>query len=489
MKTLSQKIENSKHYAISMVKSEFEPSNHFYSKTLKTQMNSTGSTFFQLNNEQILIRYSRIKPFVDIDYLRKYLNYKTKYFTWGGCDLFKVIDKYGKNQMVLIESNTCASGVKSTPLPNEAENFGSYRIIVENFLNIFKESDLKLGDLAVIYDQNLMEASGYCSCLADLSNENVWLIQYLDGSLNVKWVNGVMYVRDENDTWHSIRACVRLVTQQPWKKIPLNSKTIIVNPIITCLAGGRNKNIASYAYKLFNAEQVKNSSNLFIREPYCLINVEKQEIPFLLENDSNLNKKAVIKVPYDNCGQGVYTIVNEFELKSFMNKNHVYEKFVVQSLCGDFNWSSGQYFHLGTLPNKKTDEVFAFDVRMLVRSNENGFSPVSVNFRRARKPLTNDLTNIESSWDVLGTNLSSTLSKNIWDTDQDRLLVMNDNDFNQLGLSMDDLIESYVQTVLAIIAIDQLCIRLYNDTTEEFNFELFNKLNPDEALLKEIWII
>ncbi|CAF0716550.1 unnamed protein product [Brachionus calyciflorus] len=488
MNILSEKIESSKNHAIYMVKNEFEPSNHYYSKALKYPMSKIGSNFFNLDNEQILIRYSRLKPFVDIEYLRKILNYKCKFYTWGGCDLFKVIDKYGNNQMILIESNTCASGIKSTPLINPEDKFGSYRKLVDNFYGIFKKSDSSLGDLAVIYDQNLLEASGYCSCLAEVSNEKVWLIQYLDNSTNVKWLNGVMFLCDENSTWHSIRACIRLITQQPWKKIPLNTKTLIVNPIITCLAGGRNKNIASYAYKLFNNEQIKNSTNLYIKEPYSLINVSKKEIPFIFENDVNLNKKCVIKVPYDNSGQGVYTIINEFELEEFMSVDHNYEKFVVQSLCGDFNWSSGEYFHLGTLPDRKNNEIYAFDVRMLVISNENGFSPVSINFRRARRPLKSDLKNGESSWDILGTNLSSTLSKNVWVVDEDRLLVLNESDFAHLGLGLDDLIESYVQTVMAIVAIDQLCIRLYDDTTGEFNFELFNKLNPDVSLLNEIWV-
>lgn len=487
MNNFEEKIKSSKNHAVDIQPNEFDPKHHFYTKALKHKMNRTGCEFFQMNNEQIILRYSRLKPSVNIDYLRECLGYRSKYYTWGGCDLFKVVDRKGKKQLILIESNTCASGVKSTPFMDQSDKYGPYKKLVENFIELFDQNDFKLGDLAVIYDQNLTESSGYAACLADLTGEKVWLVQYLDESLNVKWLSGIMYVKDSSEKWHPIRGCVRLVTQKPWTKIPLVSKTIVVNPIITCIAGGRNKNIASYAYKLFNADQSKNSTKLGIREPYTLINVQKQEIKLLIENDANLNKKAVIKVPYDNCGQGVYTIVNDYELKKFLNTNHNYEKFLVQSLCGNFKWSSGQYFHLGTLPNnKRTNEIFAFDIRMLVKSNKDGFSPISVNFRRARKPLADCLDNIDSSWDILGTNLSMTIGKNNWKTDEDRLLVMNDEDFVQLGMDIDDLIESYIQTVLAIVAIDQLCIQLYDDSNELFDVDLFKKINPDDVLINEI---
>ncbi|RNA16505.1 hypothetical protein BpHYR1_002062 [Brachionus plicatilis] len=486
MKNLDEKIKLSKIHAVDIHPNEFDPKYHFYSKALKHKMNQAGCEFFQMNNEQIILRYSRLKPSVNIDYLRQCLNYRSKFYTWGGCDLFKVVDRKGKKQLILIESNTCASGVKSTPFFNQSDKYGPYKKLVENFMELFEKSDTKSGDLAVIYDQNSTESSGYATCLADLTGEIVWLVQYLDESLSVKWSDGIMYVRDADENWHAIRGCVRLVTQKPWTKIPLISKTIVVNPIITCLAGGRNKNIASYAYKLFNAEQLENSTKLGIREPYTLINVDKKDIKFLVENDVNLNKKAVIKVPYDNCGQGVYTIVNDYELRKFLNTNHNYDKFLVQSLCGNFKWSSGQYFHLGTLPNMKTDEIFAFDVRMLVKSNRNGFSPVSVNFRRARKPLADSLINMDSSWDILGTNLSTTIGVNNWKTDEERLMVMNDHDFTQLGMDIDDLIESYIQTVLAMVAIDHLCIQLYDDSMKLFDFDLFKKINPDEILINEI---
>jgi hypothetical protein len=62
---------------------------------------------------------------------------------------------------------------------------------------------------------------------------------------------------------------------------------------------------------------------------------------------------AVVKVPYSNAGQGVYTITNKEELTKFMDTNHFYDKFIVQSLVGNASWSSitksGKFYHVGTV--------------------------------------------------------------------------------------------------------------------------------------------
>lgn len=40
---------------------------------------------------------------------------------------------------------------------------------------------------------------------------------------------------------------------------------------------------------------------------------------------------AVVKVPYANAGQGVWTIVNDEELAAFMLISHHYSAFIVQA--------------------------------------------------------------------------------------------------------------------------------------------------------------
>jgi hypothetical protein len=90
-----------------------------------------------------------------------------------------------------------------------------------------------------------------------------------------------------------------------------------------------------------------------------------------------------------------------------------------------------------------------------------------------------------TSWDMLGTNLSVNTDGN-WSTESQRLVLMDRKDFNALGIGIDDLIDAYIQTVLSVIAIDKLANRLMKEDDHTFDYELFEALNPDPALLSEI---
>ena len=110
--------------------------------------------------------------------------------------------------------------------------------------------------------------------------------------------------------------------------------------------------------------------------------------------------------------------------------------------------------------------------------------------RRARKPLlgelkSSDQNGSQASWNMLGTNLSMKDESGRWTTDANRLLLMDRKDFNQLSLGMDDLIDAYIQTVMAVIAVDMLCQRLMVDENN-FDRDLFGSLNPDPTLIHEI---
>ena len=85
---------------------------------------------------------------------------------------------------------------------------------------------------------------------------------------------------------------------------------------------------------------------------------------------------------------------------------------------------------------------------------------------------------------MLGTNLSVKDEAGNWTTETNRLLLMDVKDFNQLGLGVDDLIDAYIQTVLSVVAIDEMCQRLMPN--DRFDVETFASLNPDAALLKEL---
>ena len=117
--------------------------------------------------------------------------------------------------------------------------------------------DLYDAKLAVIYDKNEMEASGYAQAMAYTFGEDVYFAEFYGDKTEDAPVRfddtGVMSVRDENGEWVKIRAAFRYVTQNPWDRIPINTQTLVLNPIIACLSGGRNKNLAAKAYDIFNA--------------------------------------------------------------------------------------------------------------------------------------------------------------------------------------------------------------------------------------------
>jgi hypothetical protein len=197
---------------------------------------------------------------------------------------------------------------------------------------------------------------------------------------------------------------------------------------------------------------------------------------------------AVVKVPYSNAGQGVFTIVNETELDRFMETEHTYDRYVVQSLIGNYTWSSveraGRFYHVGTIPDRH-GHIYVADLRMMVCGGSNGFRPLAVYARRSRKPLPTELSDSESSWDVLGTNLSERQQDGSWAASTERLLLMDRRDFNTVGIGTDDLIEAYIQTVLSAIAIDKMTVMLLT-RKGGLRRSLFRSLDDDTALLDEI---
>ena len=58
-------------------------------------------------------------------------------------------------------------------------------------------------------------------------------------------------------------------------------------------------------------------------------------------------------------------------------------------------------------------------------------------------------------------------------------------DFNTLGLGLDDLIEAYIQTVLAVTAIDNMAKRLVTQRGR-FRQRFFGLINSDPALAAEV---
>lgn len=465
-----------------IVPNTFNGQNHWYEKSLNATIHPMVSYFLNLNTTQIVNRYCHLRPKVDKEFLRSVLEYKPKYYLLSGADLFHVTTSQGKRNMVIIENNSCPSGQKSMPLLNEFNDKGGYKEFVEKTIKPLI-AQKKKKNVAVIYDKNFMEASGYAHALADMAGEEVDLIPYYNkNDEHIRLNDGYLEFKKDG-VWKRLDVVFRYLTQHPWDRLPVLSKTIIVNPVIVCLAGGRNKLMASKAYDIYNAEL--EAHNLKILTPETIWDVNKNEIPLWV---SKFGGKAVVKIPYSNAGQGVFTITNKKELDDFMAIDIQYEKYIVQSLIGNANWSSktssGKYYHVGTMPNKR-GESYVLDFRMMIHSTEDGYRPLSIYSRRARKPLSDKLDSGSHSWDVLGTNLSYRKEDNSWGSETSRLLLMERKEFNNLGVGIDELIEAFIQTVLSSIAIDKMAIQLIG-SKGQLKRKLLRSLNDDATLLNEI---
>lgn len=466
----------------------FSSENHWYPKALNATIHPMVNFFLNLDKKRIISRYCHLHPMVSKQKLVEILDYQCKYFLWCGADLINATSAQGKRQMVVIENNSCPSGQKSMPLLDDNKEDGSYRLLVERtfkpLLKPKKGSKKINGQLAVVYDKNYMETSGYAAVIADVFQEDVLLIPFYSKQENthLKVENEVLKVWI-NDEWVTLRAIFRYVTQRPWNRLPIHTKTKILNPIVACLAGGRNKMVAAKAYDIYNAEL--RESGLQINIPQTIWDVSKAEIPLWVDK---MGGQAVIKIPYSNAGQGVFTITNKQELESFMEQEFDYERFIVQSLIGNYNWSSrgekGKFYHVGTIPNQK-GETYVVDLRMMVSTTSTGIRPLCVYSRRTPAPLAEHLEDGKDSWQMLGTNLSVKLGDNEWTSDTNRLMLMDRRDFNKLGIGLDDLIEAYIQTVLSMIAVDKMAKKLFN-SKGKFKLRLFKSLNNDKTLLEEI---
>lgn len=464
----------------------FEPENHFYPRVQNATIHPVVQTFLGMDLPRLVSRYCHLNPRVPPEALTALLSRVPRWMRWSGCDLMHVTTADGRRRMVVIETNSSPSGQKSMPVSDEGHEQGGYRALIDQtFRELIKARRPPPGALAVLYDKNPMEASGYAAAMADLAGKPVWLVPFYDGDDDppARFVDGVLQVRTPSGDWEDVRAAFRYVTQRPWNRIPVVTRTVILNPTIACLAGGRNKMVAAKAYDLFNGQL--RASGLQIHTPETAWDVSKAEVPLQL---ARLGGHGVVKVPYSNAGQGVYTITSPAELGAFMAEEHRYDRFIVQSLIGNYRWSSqggsGRYYHVGTVPDRRL-RSFVADLRLMVGATSAGFRPLAIYARRARAPLVDELADGQDSWDILGTNLSVKNPDGSWGTQTERLMLMDRKDFNRLGVSVDSLVEAFVQTVLSTLAIDDMAQNLMN-AKGRFRRRLFASMNTDDALLAEI---
>jgi hypothetical protein len=464
----------------------FVAARHFYPKLSGATLHPVVAFFLGLSPERIASRYCHLRPQVDRGALERVLRTRTDHLAWAGADLFYTVTDAGVRRMIVVETNSCPSGNKSMPLLDPGSPQGGYRRLLERCLvPHLSDPDLPVGGLAVVYDKNYTEASGYAATMADLTGEDVLLAPMAadnpDGPARFR--DGVLEVRDDAEVWTPIRLALRYVTQRPWTRIPVRTKTRILNPVIGCLAGGRNKLVAAAAYQSLSAELA--SGGLEIRTPETICDVLLDDVPAWVER---LGGCAVVKNPYGNAGAGVWTITCGADLDGFMGARHRYERFIVQGMVGNAHWTSGgagsRYHHVGTVPDLRGD-IFVADLRVMVCSGPGGFTPVAVYARRAREPLPEELEPGAPSWPILGTNLSVPTDDGGYAADTDRLVVMDCDGFNGLGLGLDDVIDAYVQTVLSVLAIDRMASDLLQPDGD-LDRERFGELDRDPNLLAEL---
>lgn len=205
---LKPKEEPVKRFAQIIEGSNFQPEKHFYPRVLNAQLHPMVQMFMKMGNKRIAQRYCHMHPGISRAKLDEILNYSPKYFFWAGADLFCVTNEQEQRQMIIIETNSCPSGQKSMPCDDIEENSGYHKIIKHTVLEVLEtRCTLNDGALAVVFDKNHMEATGYAAVLADmilnstLKDEKVYQVECFvdDKDPPVRWDDGVMHIRDEKN--------------------------------------------------------------------------------------------------------------------------------------------------------------------------------------------------------------------------------------------------------------------------------------------------
>jgi hypothetical protein len=294
-----------------------------YPRVVNAQLHPTVTQFFSLTRGQMVARYCQLHPEVSPGHLLAILRCSPRHFKWAGCDLFVC----GPTRRTLVvETNSCPSGQKSLPFRDGDELNGYGRLIRSAFASLLPAAGSRgkeEGVYAVLYDKNEMEARGYAGALAEVTGEPVYLAEWFltDPDPPLKWDAGArLHVRSAaaGGAWLPVKAALRYVTQKPWTRMPVVPATPLLNPLLPCLAGGRNKMLAAKAYDALNA-RLAAYTPLRLRTPLTLGDVGKAEVPSLV---AKMGGCAVVKVPYGNAGQGVYTITCPAELSAFMAEPH-----------------------------------------------------------------------------------------------------------------------------------------------------------------------
>jgi hypothetical protein len=296
-----------------------------YPRVVNASVHPTVAQFFGLSRSQMVARYVSLHPEVAPETLNALLRTPPRHFRWAGCDLFVCGPR---RRTVVVETNSCPSGQKSLPFKDGDELNGYGRLMRTAFDSLLPRAAAAAapggapGVFAVMYDKNEMEARGYAGALAELTGERVYLAEFYltDPDPPLRWdAARRLSVRAPSGEWLPVKAALRYVTQKPWTRMPVVPATPLLNPLLPCLAGGRNKMLAARAYDALNARLAATGTPLRLLTPHTLGDVSKGDVP---RHVRAMGGCAVVKVPYGNAGQGVYTITCASELEAFMAESH-----------------------------------------------------------------------------------------------------------------------------------------------------------------------
>lgn len=451
---------------------KWDVNKYYYPKAVKFQRHPLVDKFFNMSVDEYITIYRQRYPQSNPIVLKKLLSLQTRYSLYAGGDLFPVYVNKQK-RMMLLETNSAPAGHKSVPIG--ADLYGGYiKIIRDTFLPFIQHLDPKLGQIAVIYDTNEMECVAYAHIINKLTAERVYIYEYKSTDNALININNLLYLRDqETQTFVPLRAIFKFVTVDPWDAMPVKTKTLIFNPIEFCIAGGRNKKIALTAYQVLNDLLKPYHLEIFIPETKICSNYQT-----IIDLAKLYYYKLVIKIPYGNRGRGVYTISNQKEFDRFLSETVDKDSsdYIVQTLVGPKHLSTKpNLYHRGTEIDQN-GQSYIFDVRMICATTKQGIRPVTFYCRRAKYSyVDDDRKNQVQTWDLLGTNLSYQDSNGNWTTDHTRLLTFSVEEFDQLNLTLIDLVEAYVQTVLAMVAIDYMTRYIFDSANVSETLEKFDR--------------
>ncbi len=453
------------------------PEDLYASRALKTTYAPEVQRFLKMSPQAMVACYRKRYPEVKQDFLEQAIRYQPRYFRYGGADLFRVYNRHTqKTEMVLIEINSVPGGLSNTP---ELKN-----PVYQKFAHFFMETlgktpfaSKREGVLAVLSHGQRMDPLGIAQAIARKAKEPVHLITHeKDKPLHqqpwrVDASSGGLFIQTKDALWHKVRGAVSLLgPSSMFASQPLSvSQGVLIDPPMVHRAGGVEKARANEAYRAFNMEALhsqKAGSNPLIRTPKTY-QVSREEVHALV---NEMGSSAVVKLPDGNGGDGIWMLRHERDMAKFLKETEESatstpsQKYIVQELILPMPWASlskkpADRYNRGTVPDRQNMKRYVYDMRMLVAPLNGVWRPLGLLGRQAPTPIPtpdtiSDKTSPQTIWNVLGTNLSRK-SPQGWFFREQGLMVFDKKGYTPTGLTLDDLVEGYFQSIFAMQAIDK----------------------------------